>query len=564
VSIKKKPKELLAWLFILAVGAAATWQVYHFQFSSHLDLFPGPNGDSRLTAYVVEHWYQTLLGHADLASPAMFYPVKGTLGYSDVFLAYVPGYSLLRFLGINGFLALAVMVIFFCYLNFLSCVVLLKKVFKCGVLASCAGALFFAFNNPKLAQADHLQLQPVFLLPVVAGLLVSFFMKNRNLTEMKAFVMLTSAGVALNVQLLTSFYLGWFFIFGTLLFVALSFAFPSPRALILDTLHFHIKAVTAAAFLFVVGFIPFVLIYWPALRSTGWYGLLPEYIPEFKSFLLMGEGNYIWKAVTNSLLTDGSPDWGRRIGIGLVPSIAWITVSLLSISWLLKDIMPSRSASKAGMVKSPGYDTGRAFLALMILTANVFCILGLQFRGHTLWKLVYFLVPGAKAIRAVARYAIVLALPMAIAFSFMVQYAVREIASRKNVLTRASFGLVLFIVVTFGLVEQLNDGYGMYYSISAENARIDTLAARLPQDCSVFYVAAASSSSEEEFEEQNSMHDAMLVSLKRHVPTLNGRSGKYPSDWSLRNIKATDYEDNIQRWIQQHALRGKVCRLEID
>src|SRR5690349_21339534 len=144
MSIKQTPRRLFPWMFVLAAGAAATWQVYHFQFSSYFDLFPGPRGDTRLTAYLVEHWYQSLLGHANLVSPSMFYPVKNTLGFSDVFLAYVPGYSLLRVAGVNPLLALAVMVVTFCYLNFLSCIVLLRKVFKCGMLASCAGALFFA------------------------------------------------------------------------------------------------------------------------------------------------------------------------------------------------------------------------------------------------------------------------------------------------------------------------------------------------------------------------------------------------------------------------------------
>jgi hypothetical protein len=458
------------------------------------------------------------------------------------------------------------MVVFFCYVNFLSCFVLLRKVFKCGALASCAGALFFAFNNPKLAQPDHLQLQPVFLLPIVVGLLVAFFMKSRSLTETKAFVILTIAGIALNVQLLTSFYIGWFFSFGSLLFIALSLVFRRTRLLILDPLYFHLRAVTASALAFVIASIPFVLIYWPALRSTGWYGLLPEYIPEMKSFFLMADGNYIWRSVTKFLLADAStPDWGRRIGIGLLPSTAWIAASIFSIWQLTKEFLNSRFANGNDIRKVPGHDVGRTFLALIILTTNIFCILGLQFRGHTLWKVVYVLVPGAKAIRAVARYAIVLALPMSIAFAFIVQYSINEIASRKDLLTRAFRGVVLFFVVTFGLFEQLNDGYGMYYSIRAENARIDRLAAKLPQDCAAFYVAAApSSSNEEEFGEQNSMHDAMLVSTKRHVPTLNGRSGKYPSGWSLRNIKATEYEDDVRGWIQQHQIGGKVCRLEID
>jgi len=495
----------------------------------------------------------------------MFYPVKGTLGFSDVFLAYVPGYALLRLFGIDGLEALAVVVVFFSYLNFLSCLIFLRNVFKCGALASCAGALFFAFNNSKLAQPDHLQLQPVFLLPVVAGLLVAFFIQSRSWTEIKAFVILVTAGVALNVQLLTSFYIGWFFIFGSLLFVSLSFVFRQTRVLIFDPIRFHQRAVAFAALIFVIGLVPFVLVYWPALRSTGWYGLLPEYIPEMKSFLLMAEGNYMWKGVTNSLLAGGStPDWGRRIGIGVVPSAAWLAASVFSIRRLMKEFVNSRSVDRTDIAKALDHDAGRIFFAVMILATDIFCMLGLQFRGHTLWKMVYILVPGAKAIRAVARYAIVLAFPMAIAFAFIVQYGINQIASRKSVFLRASLGTVLFIVVIFALFEQLNDSYGMNYSIRAENARINKLASKLPQDCAVFYVAAAPSGNEEEFGEQNSMHDAMLVSVKRHVPTLNGRSGKYPAGWSLRNIKASEYEDNVERWIQQHEIGGKVCRLEID
>jgi hypothetical protein len=35
--------------------------------------------DTRLIAFLVEHWYQWLRGAAELRSPPMFYPVKGAL-----------------------------------------------------------------------------------------------------------------------------------------------------------------------------------------------------------------------------------------------------------------------------------------------------------------------------------------------------------------------------------------------------------------------------------------------------------------------------------------------------
>jgi hypothetical protein len=73
----------------------------------------------------------------------------------------------------------------------------------------------------------------------------------------------------------------------------------------------------------------------------------------------------------------------------------------------------------------------------------------------------------------------------------------------------------------FGLLEPLNRGDGRYYSISAENQRLDRLAAKLPDGCSAFYVAGSSLS--DDFGEQDSMHDAILVSLKPHIPSLNGK-----------------------------------------
>ncbi len=423
--IEQRARGLLTWLFVLAVGAALTWQVYHYQFSSHFDLFPGPKGDTRLTAYLTEHWYQWLRGHGDLASPAMFYPIKGTLGFSEVFLAYVPGYSLLRLWGANVYLALGLVVIFFCYLNFLMCLVVLRRAFKFGLVASCVGALFFAFNNPKLAQPDHLQLQPVFLLPIVLGLVVAFFVKSRSLTEAKAFLYLAVAGIALNVQLLTSFYIGWFFIFGSLLFLSLSLVFARSRVLILDALYFHRRTVAASAVVFLVGFIPFVLIYLPAVRSTSWYGLLPEYIPETKSFLLMADGNYIWRSVTAAILARGSTqDWGRRIGIGLVPIESLDSRRLiLSIGSLAKEFgildpvtnrAPLKHLARRGTNISSCDNCRNRYLLHTRVAVS---------RAHTMEDGLH-LVPGAKAIRAVARYAIVLALPMAIAFAFIVQYGI--------------------------------------------------------------------------------------------------------------------------------------------
>ena len=95
---------------------------------------------------------------------------------------------------------------------------------------------------------------------------------------------------------------------------------------------------------------------------------------------------------------------------------------------------------------------------------------------------------------------------------------------------------------------------------------LEKLAAKLPENCSAFYVAAAApgNSNREDFRDQNYMHDAMLISIRRHVPTLNGRSGKTPPNWSLRNVTAPEYEESVGQWIKRHKVEGNVCRLEIE
>ena len=563
---RKRGSKLLMWLFALAANTIATWQVYHFQFSSGFDLFPGPRGDTRLTVYLVEHWYQALSGHATLLSPAMFYPVKGTLGYTDALIAYVLPYSLLRLSGLDIFHALGLAVIFLNYLNFIVCFVLLNNAFKFRPMAACAGAMFFAFNNPKLAQADHLQLQPLIFLVLVVLLVMMFAKNSATLTQRGAFGLLSLAGIFLTLQLLTSSYIGWFLVFWFFLFLVMSLSLQRSRRFILALANKYWPALSGALCVFLLGFAFFLRIYLPTVWSTGWFGFYTDYIPEFKSYLLMADGNYVWGGLTALILQQGpgGPDWGRRIGIGLIPSVAWIGISVFALGILRKYFATPATANGPEIDNCDWGHRGYLFFALMVLASNFLVILGLQYHGHSLWKFVYWIFPGARSVRAVARFVIVLALPMAIAFAFALHHAIEKIASQKTLLLRAVLGAVTVVLVVFGSIEQFNSEDGQYYSINTENARLEKLAAKLPVNCSSFYVAARFPADEEGFQNQNYMHDAMFVSILRGVPTLNGRSGKNPPGWSLRVVGAPEYEDHVRRWIKRHHLGGNICRLEID
>lgn len=248
--------RLLAWCSALLVGALGTWLVHRYQFASGFDLFPGPRGDTRQTAYLCEHWYQALRGKAELLSPAIFYPVKGVLGYSDVLLVLAAPYSVLRAAGLDIFTALAVVAVAFNFLNFIAGFLLLFHVLGFRWLPSVAGAMFFAFNNPKLSEADHLQLQPVWLLVIGAAAVIIFFRDAPSLSAKRAFGLLLVAGLALDLQLLTAFYLGWFGIFWSGLFLAVAVCLPPAREVLRVAMARHSRPALAAAGVTVAGLLP--------------------------------------------------------------------------------------------------------------------------------------------------------------------------------------------------------------------------------------------------------------------------------------------------------------------
>jgi hypothetical protein len=542
-------------LVAVVVGVAAVAVQYHVELTAGFDLFPGAPGDTRLIAYLCEHWYQSLLGHESLLSPPMFYPLKETLGYSDVLVAFIPLYAVGRVCGLGVFSALELVVVVFSFLNYACCYWLLKRVLALGLLASLVGSLLFAFSGPLLAQPEHVQLYALFLLPLAAGLVLNFALRSEAMSPMSAFLLLAGAGLIVDLELLTSFYLGWFFIAWSAVFVLFALALPRTRAFVVGLVRRHSRPLLGAAVVFAVGLVPFARIYWPVVRTVGWqpYATALAYLPEPKSYLLMADDNVVWRGVTHALVSPANPDWGRRVGIGLVASVAWIVLSVLAVVRLKRE---RRSAGEGSGALGP------LVAAMAVLAVDAFVLATLQIHGHSPWRAVWEVVPGARGIRAVARVLIVLALPISVVLAVALDRLWAR-ASRFERRTRNLFYAVVASIAAFAVVEQLSwRAHGHSFSIAAQAVTVHRLAAKLPAGCTAFYVQPAPGHHRQSTEEYQ--QDAMLVSQERHVPTLNGRSGKYPVQlgWGLFDTFAADYEQQVARWIALRHVRGRVCRLE--
>jgi hypothetical protein len=196
---------------VVAAGLLGGAVFHLMEVVSRFDLVFADRGDVRFVAFLCEHWYQSLTGPARLASPSMFHPVEGTLGYSEALLGYALPYSLLRALGLDMFSALQAVVVAFNVLAYLACYALLHRVLRLHPAAACAAALFFAWSSPKFAQLGHLQLQFTVLLPLLFAGVIVFARRAAAPRGEPAWAPLALAALAFDVQLLTTHYYAWFF-----------------------------------------------------------------------------------------------------------------------------------------------------------------------------------------------------------------------------------------------------------------------------------------------------------------------------------------------------------------
>ena len=533
----------------LLLGVLGTIQYHSTQFFSGFDRFFGDRGDVRGFVYFCEHWYHSILGKASLFNPGIFYPTKRTLAYSDLLFGFAAPYSFFRALGFSMFTSTELMIILLTFFAYCIAFVLLYRTLGFGLVPSCAGAMFFAFNSPKFHQLTHLQLQYVLLLPLIFALVITFAKRVDTMDQRKAAWLLSLTAVCLNLQLTTTFYYAWYFTIWTILFLLLALAFRGSRDFIITTIRKFWRAFAIGAVVFLIGFIPILLVYLPAVRAGSWYrfDFVMEMIPDWRALLSMGDGNYVWGWFYKRLIGDPRPStWGElMVGIGLVPSLAWIALTVASV-WFIKTGRRATSPRELGLL----------FLGIMILATSIFFMLGFKFGSYSAWQYIYEYFPGAGAIRAVSRYVIFLTLPMSIAFAYGLQKAL-QFAAGKRALTVA-----VLLVAAFGVFEQFGVPrvHGAGFSTSVEETYLKTMAAKLTSDCNAFYVAPGPHATHAVAEYH---YDAMMISIMSRVKTLNASSSQFPRDWNFYLFKNPDYESKVKEWIDSQKISGKVCRLEL-
>jgi hypothetical protein len=566
----QKPSRFqwVSWVLMVGLGLLGLWQFHCTEFNSHFDQVPGGRGDNRFVTAILEYLYEAHQGFGQYLSPFFYFPAQRTLGYSDAYLTHAFFYGWLRNLGFDLFSCYQICVLAFNLLNYVSCFLMLRKGFGFGIAASSIGAFLFAFNAPKFNQISHTQLQCLFWLPLAVWAVVSWIRERHKMDQGSAFWLLAGAGLAIDLQLLTAFYHGWFFLFWTALFLFLALGSKAIRGFGKDLFLRFWPALAGALAVFAAGLLPFLWLYLPVIRDLGGksYEEVQTMIPTFWCHLWMGPEHGVWGWLKNLSAIQALPIEGEeRMGFGMVLFLGWMFLTLVALKILKGG--DQRGIFPVTLFKAlEGNGVYLRLAALAVLATTLFCLLGLQYGpGFSPWHWVYQIVPGAQSIRAVSRYAITLALPLSIIVAFVLHLLIEKGLGEKR---KRSGVLVLgFTFLTAGVMvaEQMSLPPCPGFSKNAELSRLEYLSQKLPGQCWVFYVAPSPGLPLElDYSSTNLQIDAMLISAVREVPTFNGYSGHSPKNWGLFKLRSPKYEQYVKEWQVQSGLDWKAFRLEID
>jgi len=526
---KPNPPKILFVTLVLLGGIVASC---HPMLFSGLQLIQTDLGDTRLNNYILEHSYRWLVGnalHRQFWSQPIFFPSIHTTAYGDILLGAAPLYWLLRAWGTAPDTAFQFWIMAALALNFLTAFLVFRSGLRFNTLASAAGAYLFAFAGIRVAQFGHQQLFLQFfsMLAIYAlcRLYRDFTADNGSSGSVVFWTVILGAMVVL--QLYTSIYLGWFLSFGLLVFLTVAAWRRETRPTLLRFIREYRWLLSSVAVAVLLSLSWLGYYYSLTYREFGGRQWLEVHnmVPRLLSWFNLGNRSWLYGWTWDLLPLAHIPmEHEHRLGLGL------LTLGLALV----------------GLVRLSRTPWGRV---LAITTIFIFLLALVYPGGWTPWRAVYTLVPGANAIRGVARISLLLL----IGFSFGLAYFFTGLKSK---------GLALVLLSLVFLEQwQTIPAYDKY----AVRTKVAAIARLIPRDCQAFYYVNL------DFDQRGGVDfhqlDAMWAGLASEVPTMNGYHGWFPHDWGFCNLirsqishpaELSKVKTHLQFWLKRHNLPDQL------
>jgi hypothetical protein len=515
---------------LFATGFALVFRSWLF---SVFDGAFGDEEDGYLALALIEHWRHVFSGEAHWTDPIFFFPQHGVLGYTDAFFLFGVIGVPLRLAGVDAFIALMLVMTGAAVVGFFGFRRLAVRHFGIPPAYAAIGAFLFAFANMDAVKLIHIQAYAAMLLPSLCDLILSGWKSKRH-----GAVFGGAAGLLYAALFLTGFQTAWFFGCFMLLLVLLHpliCGLEATRTLALDMITSRRPMVLAAASGFAIGIVPFLVLYVPVFIAghSRDFAEVASNMPEWRDLANITPENAVWGGILHWLGIVGRPDrpvW--EVELACTPMVLAVFTSGLAIL-----------AARLHL-NCDGTDRVLIMLGAAVI---ILWLLQMEYFGMRPWRVVWAVIPGAKAIRYTFRSQLVANL-------FVALVAARVLAG----MACARFWALL--LCGFLVVEQVNLAWPSVMSRQVALAWIDAVPPP-PVGCRMFYVAPHAGPPGRTGPQHQD--DAMLFAEIRGVPTINGYSSWFPEGWALDEPESPGYADAVRAWASRNGISRGLCGLEL-
>ena len=210
--MKKAAIKNIIFLVILFLGIEFLFFKEQVLNGTILEALYGDKGDARFCCLILEHYFEVFKGNEAFADLKAFYPIAGTISYSDMLLGYAVPFSVLRTIGINMYSSFNLSIVFFHMIGTISIIYLLKRKLKLSLGATAIGAISFSCAASYISILGHVQFGFIGLLPVILIFLLSYFENMFNENKKKRIFSGYLAILNILLLLYSIFYLTYFLV----------------------------------------------------------------------------------------------------------------------------------------------------------------------------------------------------------------------------------------------------------------------------------------------------------------------------------------------------------------
>lgn len=529
---KQNSRKIYELVTVVILLLFCEWFFFRNVIGTGIALF-GDRGDGRLTTLLTEHWWNFFNGRERFSEIAMFYPSEEVFGYTDLFLGYGLVYSLFRLIGLDMFISYKYTLISVHILGTVSMYYLMNRRLKCNAGWSLFGTMAFCFSDTYARHIGHTQLNAVSLLPLLLVLFIDFIThyETRKKRNFYAYALITWFVLLTYTSWYIACFTGIFcLVFLITYFIKLKtcgikvFSVLKEKLLVWKDIAGYIIFTT-------VLYVPFIKIYLPVLKSSSGYSYAAcvYFLPEFADIINVSDTNFmLGKVIKKMGLSGGETAEGFSI----------ILLGLFLLSFIIRNKKELHRSSEGTMYAKAVPDT----ICISILL-SIALILKLSSSGVSLWAIVYYVLPVAKSMRAVARFMLWLSFPMAVITAY---------TANKYIKTRAGTVIFSTIAIIMLFVSNINTiGVSSYWNQPDESLFISSVS-KPPEDAEIFYIIDSADTKDSACIYQL---DAFEIATWYSLKTINGYSGQIPSDWKgIWDVSSEYYEKSIAGWIEKYNL----------